>query len=65
MPGPLPTRLPRKVDLGLMVVHLERVTDAQMREECDCDPDDVTPDGAWLGVDDGRILLLKSTKHLP
>lgn len=62
MPGPLPTRLPRKVDLGLLVVHLERVTEAQMREETDCDTDDCTPDGAWMGVDDCRILLLKSLR---
>lgn len=62
MPGPLPTRLPRKVDLGLMLVHLERVSHAVMRSETDCDPDDETPDGAWMGVDDGRILLLKSLR---
>lgn len=44
--------LPKMVDFGIAVAHVELVNKAKMREEAECEEDDYTPEGLFLGDDD-------------
>lgn len=61
-------RLPKRLDLGLAYVHVKSVTKAQMREEAECDEEDVTPEGLWSDEDDtiylGKWLSAKRKREV-
>lgn len=52
-------RLPKKIDFGIAVIHIHQVTPAQMREICDAEFGEATPDGCWDADTDGIYLLKK------
>ena len=41
--------LPKKVDFGIAVAHVELVSKAKMRELAECEEDDYTPEGLFDG----------------
>ncbi len=51
-------RLPKKIDFGIAVIHIQQVTPAQMRDECDLDVGEGVPDGMW-DADTDTIYILK------
>ena len=50
--------LPKYVDFGFHKVRVEIIGIARMREETDCEPEEITPTGAWQ-TDDDTIYILK------
>jgi len=58
-------RLPRKIDLGLAVVHVRLVTQAEMREASEAEDDEEVPDGYWDPEADSILIgrWLKTNKH--
>ncbi len=61
-------RLPRKLDLGLAVVSVRLVTQAEMREASECEADETPPDGFWDPESDsiliGKWLPLKQKREV-
>ena len=51
-------RLPKKVDFGIAVIHIQQVTPKQMADKCDLDEGEMPPDGAW-DADSDTIYILK------
>lgn len=51
-------RIPRKINFGLAVVTVKKVSRAEMRDILECEEDDEEPEGAWICEDD-LILLGK------
>ena len=49
-------RLPRKLDLGLAVVSVRLVTQAEMREASECEADEPPPDGFWDPESDSILI---------
>lgn len=39
--------LPKKVDFGITIIHIELVDRKKMREEAECEEDEYTPEGLW------------------
>lgn len=52
-------RLPKKVDFGIAVIHIQQVAVKEMREAADCEEDEITPDGCWVAEDDTIYILKK------
>lgn len=42
----------RRIDLGFASIKVEWVDERTMRLEAECDDDEETPDGMWVGVDE-------------
>jgi Zn-dependent peptidase ImmA (M78 family) len=56
-------RIPSVVDFGLAVIHIRQVTVAEMRDECDAEADEITPDGLWDAESDTIFLLRKLSRR--
>lgn len=54
--------LPRKLDFGIAVIHINLVGVKEMREVCDAEADEPTPDGCWDADTDG-IYILRKLSH--
>lgn len=50
--------IPRKVDFGLAVIEVRKVTKQEMRDILECEDDEEEPEGAWICEDD--LILLGS-----
>ncbi len=56
--------LKSRIDLGVAIIHVEWVNEQMMRSETECEPYDITPEGAW-DVDGDRILLHVQLRKKP
>jgi hypothetical protein len=59
-------RLPRKIDLGLAVISIRLVSQAEMRDASDADdPSESPPDGFWDAESDSILIgrWIRSNKH--
>jgi len=52
-------RLPKRIDFGVAVIHIQQVTPTRMRDECDAEADEPTPDGLWDCSSDTIYILKK------
>lgn len=52
-------RLPKKIDFGIAVIHIQQVTPTQMRDEAEIEPDEMVPDGMWDANTDTIYILKK------
>jgi Zn-dependent peptidase ImmA (M78 family) len=53
-----------RIDLGPAVVHVRWVSEQLMRQETECEADDLTPEGSW-DTDTDTVLLLEALKRKP
>ena len=38
----------KRIDLGFDMIEVSTLSDAEMRDEADCDSSEMTPDGLWI-----------------